>query len=110
MINWTSRTDHTHSYLGTLRGLLLFGELTNQRDYIERVAVTFRQTVLGRLIKRSGYIRENPKMEGRAEPSSVGDVAQLGLWLARHGYTEFLDDTERLVQLITDKIVQQMQA
>jgi hypothetical protein len=97
-LNHTSRPDHTHSYLGTLRGLLLFGEITNQREYIELVAATYRTTVLGRLLKPSGYITHDLATESVAEPSSVGDIIQLGLWLSRHGYTEFLDDCERLVR------------
>jgi hypothetical protein len=36
--------------------------------------------------------------EGNAEPASAGDVVQLGLWLSRHGYAEFLEDVERLVR------------
>jgi len=46
--------------------------------------------------------------EGTAEPTSVGDVAQLGLWLAQHGFTEFLDDCERLVEcrLLPCQIIQ----
>jgi len=107
-LNLASKADHTHSYLGTLRGLVLFGELTNQREYIERVASTYRTYVLRRLIKPSGVIAHGLREEGNAEPASAGDVAQLGLWLARHGYTAFLEDVERLVRcrLLPSQIVQ----
>jgi hypothetical protein len=107
-LNLASKADHTHSYLGTLRGLVLFGELTNQRQYIERVASTYRTYVLGDLIKPSGVISHGMQEEGNAEPASAGDVVQLGLWLARHGYTEFLEDVERLVRcrLLPSQIVQ----
>jgi hypothetical protein len=107
-LNLASKADHTHSYLGTLRGLVLFGELTNQRQYIERVASTYRTYVLGHLIKPSGVIFHGMQEERNAEPASAGDVVQLGLWLARHGYTEFLDDAERLVRcrLLPGQIVQ----
>ncbi len=97
-LNLDSRADHTHSYLGTLRGLLLFGETTNQHEYIDRVAATYRQTILKRLIKHSGYIAHDLTTEGTAEPTSVGDIVQLGLWLSRHGYPELLDDCEWLVR------------
>ena len=107
-LNLASKADHTHSYLGTLRGLVLYGELTNQRQYIERVASTYRVYVLGHLIKPSGVISHGMQEEGNAEPASAGDVVQLGLWLARHGYTEFLEDAERLVRcrLLPSQIVQ----
>jgi len=106
--NPASTGDHTHSYLGTLRGLLLFGELTSQHEYVERIAATYRTTVLGRFIRKSGLIGHglyNPEL---AEPASTGDAVQLGLWLARNGYTEFLDDAERLVRacLLPSQIVQ----
>ena len=32
-INPAAKADHTHSYLGTLRGLLLYGRLTRQHQY-----------------------------------------------------------------------------
>jgi hypothetical protein len=108
-LNLASKADHTHSYMGTLRGLLLFGELTNQREYIERVANTYRTTVLGQRIRQSGVIGHGLFEEGNAEPASTGDVVQIGLWLARTGYPEFLDDVERLVRccLLPSQIVQQ---
>ncbi|MFN8009428.1 MAG: hypothetical protein U0V70_20830 [Terriglobia bacterium] len=106
-LNLASKADHTHSYLGTLRGLVLYGELTNQRQYIERVASTYRTYVLGHLIKPSGVISHGMQEEGNAEPASAGDVVQLGLWLSRNGYPEFLEDVERLVRsrLLPSQIV-----
>ena len=41
----SSTATHTHSYLGTLRGLWLWGRLTGQREYLQRVAETCRVTV-----------------------------------------------------------------
>ena len=41
----SSTATHTHSYLGTLRGLWLWGMLTGQREYLQRVADTCRVTV-----------------------------------------------------------------
>ena len=107
-LNLASNADHTHSYLGTLRGLVLFGELTNQREYIERVAATLRAYVFARLIQASGVIAHGMKEEGNAEPASAGDVVQIALWLSRLGYPEFLDEVERLVRsrLLPAQIVQ----
>ena len=88
---------HTHSYLGTLRGLLLYGQLTGQHEYIDRVALTYQNTVL-RTIKRSGFISHDMSTETDGETGSVGDVVQLGLRLARSGYPAYLDDAERIVR------------
>ncbi|KKL48048.1 hypothetical protein LCGC14_2329440, partial [marine sediment metagenome] len=90
--------NHTHSYFGTLRGLLLYGELTGQREYIDTVAATYRKTVRTRL-KKSGFISHDMDKDYMGEPTSPGDAAQLALWLAtRHDYTEFFDDVERIVR------------
>jgi hypothetical protein len=90
--------NHTHSYFGTLRGLLLYGELTGQRKYIDTVAATYRKTVRDR-VKKSGFISHDMDKDRMGEPTSPGDAAQLALWLAaRHNYTEFFDDVERIVR------------
>lgn len=99
---------HTHSYLGMLRGLLRYGELTGQRTYIERVRATYQQTI-PRMIKKTGFISHNMGEETGGEVSSVGDIALLALWLGtRHGETVALDDVQRLVnaRLIPAQIVE----
>ena len=97
--NDASDANQSHSYLGTLRGLLLFGELTDQHQYIERVYKTYKNTVLKSMISKSGLIPHNIGGDGNWEPTSAGDTALLALWLAaRHGYTELLDDVERIVR------------
>ena len=88
---------HTHSYLGTLRGLLLFGLLANQHEYVETVSATYRVTVQA-MIKESGFVSHDFGQDNRGETTSPGDAAQLALWLACHGYPEFLDDVERIVR------------
>ncbi len=88
---------HTHSLLGTYRGLLLYGQLTRQRHYIDRIAVTYATTVRAR-VKQSGFISHDWHLDRKGETSSPGDAAQLALWLARLGYGEFLDDAERIVR------------
>jgi|WetSurMetagenome_2_1015567.scaffolds.fasta_scaffold69584_2 hypothetical protein len=89
---------HTHSYLGTLRGLLLYGELTGQSKYVDIVALTYIKTVRTRL-KKSCFISHDMDKDRNGEPTSPGDISQLALWLAtRHGYTEFFDDVERIVR------------
>jgi hypothetical protein len=96
-LNRDSGADHTHSYFGTLRGLLLYGELTNRADIIERVAGTYRVSVR-RLVRESGFTSHDLDSDGFGETTSPGDAAQLALWLSRNGYTEFLDDAERIVR------------
>ena len=96
-------TGHTHSYLGGLRGLFLFGELTQQHAYMDAVLSTYRVTVR-RIVRESGYANHDlEQIPGQVtcipECSSPGDAAQLAMWLAlRRGHTELLDDAERWVR------------
>ena len=98
--NNSSNATHAHSYLGTLRGLFLFGKLTNQQEYIDRVAMTYKVTV-SKMVYESGFSchdlwRDNPY---RGEVGSTGDAVQLALWLAFYAdHTELLDDVERIVK------------
>jgi hypothetical protein len=96
-IHPAAKADHTHSFLGTLRGLLLYGRLTRQHQYIDRVATAYRVNI-PRIINESGYTSHNIVHESFGETTSPGDAAQLALWLSREGYGEFLDDAERLVR------------
>ena len=96
-INPAAKADHTHSYLGTLRGLLLYGRLTGQHQYIERVKAAYRVSI-PRFVHESGYTSHNMVRESFGETTSPGDAAQLALWLYQAGYAEFLDDAERLVR------------
>jgi hypothetical protein len=98
---------HNHSYHGTLRGLLLFGLLTGQKEYANTVEATYRHAVRYRLVKESGWAPHDlgklrfPNEHGDpvADPASAGDSAQLALWLAlRVGCDDLLDDVERLVR------------
>ena len=88
---------HTHSLFGTYRGLLMYGQLTRQQEYIDRIAKTYAKTVRTN-VKRSGFISHDWGSDTRGETTSPGDAAQLALWLARLGYSEFLDDAERTVR------------
>jgi len=98
---------HNHSYLGTLRGLLLFGLLTGQREYVDVVAATYRHSLWQHNITESGWSPHDlgktrfPDEDGDPVPemASCGDVAQLALWLAlQAGQSELLDDVERLMR------------
>ncbi len=98
---------HNHSYQGTLRGLLRFGLLTQQREYVDVVEATYRNGVRGGIVKESGWA---PHDLGKArysndygdpvtDPASTGDAAQLALWLGLDaGRVDLLDDVERYVR------------
>lgn len=102
---------HTHSYLGTLKGMFMFGKVSGQRKYIDRVYKTYLVTVR-QMVKESGWAAHDIKVVDttRAETACPGDAAQLALWLAIDGYTEkcckisqdimvtLLDDAERMVR------------
>ncbi len=98
---------HTHSYCGTLRGLLLYGLASGDKTYVDAVANTYRKGLWGTAITHSGRTphdqgthRFNDK-EGDSigETASCGDVAQIALWLAlRAGQADLLDDVERMIR------------
>jgi hypothetical protein len=88
---------HTHSLFCTYRGLLMYGQLTRQNEYIERVYTTYMATVR-KQVKPSGFISHNWGTETSGETTSPGDAAQLALWLARLGHPELLGDAARIVR------------
>jgi len=102
-----SNVGHNHSYLGTLRGLLLYGLWTQERKYVDAVTATYEKTLWEHNVSESGWSPHdlgktrfpNPQGEPVGEHASCADVVQLALWLAlKEGRTEFLDDTERLIR------------
>jgi len=97
-LNTTFEPSHTHSYLGTLRGLFLFGKMTNQREYIDRVAATYR-VMFPKIVKESGWCSHDLLKDKSAEVTSPGDFDQLAMWLALDaGHVDLLDDVERIVR------------
>ncbi|MFA6564882.1 MAG: hypothetical protein WCV00_23455 [Verrucomicrobiia bacterium] len=111
-----NHVGHTHSYCGTLRGLLLYGLASSDKQYVDAVAATYRKGLWGTAISHSGWTPHDqgkirfPDKEGDpiGEHASCGDVAQMALWLAlRGGQTDLLDDVERLVRarLLPSQIV-----
>ena len=97
---------HTHSYLGTLRGILLYGMLTGEAEPARRVGRAYSVAVPS-LVRESGWAAHDlgklrfPDATGNpvGENASTGDAAQLGLWLAtRSGFADGFADVERLVR------------
>lgn len=105
-INYTSKPDHTHSYMNTLKGLFLFGKLTGQKEYIDRVSTVY-YTSVKKIISEAGFNAHDLGTDGFAEVASAGDSAQLALWLALLGDGKLLDDAERLlrVRLFASQII-----
>ena len=72
---------HNHSYHGTLRGLLLFGLLAGQKDYVDVVEATYRKAVRNRIAMESGWAPHDlgkdrfPNDHGDpvTDPASTGD-------------------------------------
>jgi hypothetical protein len=102
-----AHVGHTHSYCGTLRGLLLCGLVSGEKRYVDAVAATYRRGLWGSAISHSGWTPHDqgksrfhgPEGDPVGEHASCGDVAQIALWLAlRAGQTELLDDVERLIR------------
>lgn len=98
---------HTHSYCGTLRGLLLYGFTTGEKKYVDAVANTYRNGLWGTSISYSGWTPHDqgklrfPNKDGDpiAEHGSCSDVMQIAMWLAlSNGQTDLLDDVERLIR------------
>jgi len=103
----SGHAGHTHSYLGTLRGLLLFGLATGQRACVDAVEASYRQGVCTQVVTEAGWAPHDlgllrfPNEAGDpvADPASCGDAAQLALWLARDaGHVDLFDHVERYVR------------
>ena len=101
-----ANSGHTHSYLGTLRGILLYGLFTGETEPVERVGRAYSVAVPA-LVHESGWAAHDlgklrfPDATGNpvGENASTGDAAQIGLWLAtRTGFSEGFADVERLVR------------
>lgn len=102
-----ANVGHNHSYHGTLRGLLRFGLLTGQKEYVDVVEATYRHADHRRIVMESGWAPHDLGMlrfpnafgDPVSDPASMGDAAQLALWLAMEaGCLDLLDDVERYVR------------
>ena len=94
------------SYLYTMCGLLLFGVMTHQSEYVDAVVRTYQEGVPD-LVNECGWVAHDMG-ETRfldesgnllANTESTGAAARLALWLALHTHhAECYDDVERLVR------------
>lgn len=98
---------HNHSYLGTLRGLLLYGILLKRPEYVRTVYNTVINSVFSYNCSYSGFAPHDiaclrfPDSHGDpvGDHASCADVIQILVWLAGEcGYTHLFDDAERLIK------------
>jgi hypothetical protein len=95
------------SYQYTLCGLLLFGLLTRQSQYVDRVLKTYQVGMPGLIVNESGWVAHDlgkkryfdKSGNPRVNTESTGATIRLALWLALHtGHTGIYDDVERLLR------------
>lgn len=105
--NPASGAAHSHSYLGTLRGICLYGLVARRCDLVYLAARSMRVFV-PTLVKESGFTPHDLPRDRGGETTSPGDAAQLAMWLADAGYSEFWDDAQRLVyaRLLASQLVE----
>lgn len=90
--------DHTHSYLNTLRGLLILAALQGRQDWLDTLYATYRNA-LSAMITRSGFITHDIGAHFSGDIASTGDVAHIALLLwDQFEDPALLDDIERLVR------------
>ena len=94
------------SYQYMLCGLLLFGLLTRQSEYVDAVVRTY-QVAIPSLVNDCGWVAHDVGKDRFRDASgnplanteSTGAAARLALWIALHtGHAEAYDDVERLVR------------
>ena len=104
-------TDETYSgdrqsYQYTLCGLLLFGLLTHQSEYVDAVTRAYQVAIPG-LVNECGWVAHdlgrNRFRDASGNPlantESTGAAVRLALWIALHtGRAEAYDDVERLIR------------
>ena len=94
-INFEIHPTHTHSYLNTIKGLLLFGLMTGQRRFVDAIEATYRVSIRTRVVKESGFASHDFLQDCLSEVASTMDAAEIAMHLALNGYPEYFDDTER---------------
>ena len=89
---------HTHSYLNTIRGLILLAGLQNRKDLLEKLYSTYRNAI-SRMITPSGFVTHDIGAQVGGDIASAGDIAHIALLLWDH-YKEpqLLDEAERIAR------------
>ncbi|MBT5874485.1 MAG: hypothetical protein HOH43_13790 [Candidatus Latescibacteria bacterium] len=90
--------DHTHSYLNTLRGLVLLASQQNRQNWLEALYRTYKNT-LRAMITRSGFVTHDIGARFSGDIASTGDIAQIAILLwDQFEDPSLLDDVERLMR------------
>lgn len=102
-----THVGHNHSYLGTLRGLLLYAIEYNDTALAETIYHTYKNALPGMSVTYSGFAPHDlgklrfPDNNGdpSGDHASCADVAYIAFLLATEcGYPELADDTERFIR------------
>jgi hypothetical protein len=89
---------HTHSYLNTIRGLLLFARLRGQKDRLASIHATYKKAISA-MITRSGFVAHDIGARIGGDIASAGDIAHIALLLWDHFKDPLLlEDAERIVR------------
>ncbi len=89
---------HTHSYLNTIRGLLVLAGLNRHVDRLEAILATYKNAI-STLITRSGFITHDLGARFGGDIASAGDIAHIAMLLWDHFKDpQLLDDAERIVR------------
>ena len=90
--------NHTHSYLNTIRGLLLFAHLSGQEDRLAAIHTTYKSAISA-MITRSGFVAHDIGAKFGGDIASAGDIAHIALLLWDHFKDPLLlEDAERIVR------------
>lgn len=89
---------HVHSITGTVEGILEFGLLSGECDYVEHARRIYE---VGLRPYRStfGWVKENlgnASFDGEA--NNTGDILRIAILLARNGYPGYFEDAERTLR------------
>ena len=89
---------HTHSYLNTIRGLLLLASMKGWESRIQALRGTYSGAI-ARMITPSGFVAHDIGARYGGDIASAGDIAHIALLLwDRYGDPQLLDDAERIVR------------
>jgi hypothetical protein len=89
---------HTHSYLNTIRGLLLMASRTGRQDHLDALLATYHQAI-ATMITGSGFVTHDVGAELGGDIASAGDIAHIALLFWDHFQDPgLLDDVEKIVR------------
>lgn len=100
-------TGHNHSYLGTIRGLLLYALHFGDAELVRWIYQTYKKTIRRYCCDETGYAPHDLAQlrfcddfgDPLGDHASCADTAYIAYLLAtRGGYPELLEDVERLIR------------